>query len=329
MKFLLGFHFLLLIHNLQVTFAQAPFESVKDTYFPRLQLEKTDSALHFIALGDWGKNGGDFQKPVAYQMAKVAEELPLDFIISTGDNFYPSGVENMVDPLFKTSFEDIYNYPSLQVKWFPVLGNHDYLSNPDAQVGYSAHSTRWSMNGRYYSNVFNIQGDTTQKVLFLFIDTNPLVPRYHKKHHYGKEIKSQKPEVQKEWIKKNLEDLPANIKWKIIVGHHPIYTGGQRRWAYDTRAVRSRLKPIIKRYQVDAYVSGHEHNLQHLKISKKAHQFISGAGSEFLPLKNIPKSKMAIAASGFLVFSVKSNQLLMQAISKEGEVLYKCWINKR
>ena len=46
-------------------------------------LQKTDKALHFIVMGDWGRNGEDHQKEVAVQMGKTASEIKAQFIIAS------------------------------------------------------------------------------------------------------------------------------------------------------------------------------------------------------------------------------------------------------
>ena len=115
-------------------------------------------ALNFIVMGDWGRNGADHQREVAVQMGKTANRIQSQFTISTGDNFYPSGVISEWDPLWRYSYEDIYTDFRLQWDWYPVLGNHDYKSNPEAQVKYSQISRRWRMPSRYYSKLFSIPG---------------------------------------------------------------------------------------------------------------------------------------------------------------------------
>ncbi len=251
-------------------------------------ITKKTNALHFIAMGDWGRNGADHQKQVAAQMGKTATEVKSAFTISTGDNFYPSGVISEWDPLWKYSFEDIYTDFNLQWDWYPVLGNHDYKSNPDAQVAYTKISRRWKMPSRYYSKLIAMPGDTASKILIIFIDTNPFIPEFYKNAEYGPNVKTQDSTKQKKWIIKELSNSSPNIKWKIVVGHHPMFTGGGRTEGYDTKAIRHSLKPLFDKYGVDVYLAGHEHSLQHLVADTKTQHFISGAASEKTTARLIP-----------------------------------------
>ncbi len=285
------------------------------------------NALNFIAMGDWGRNGADHQKQVATQMGKTASAIKAQFIIATGDNFYPSGVISEWDPLWKYSFEDIYTAFSLQWDWYPVLGNHDYKSNPDAQVKYSAISRRWKMPARYYSKLIAIPGDTASKILILFIDTNPLIPEFYKNAEYGPNVKGQDTVKQKKWIAKELSNPSPNIKWKIVVGHHPMFTGGSRTDGYDTKAIRNTLKPLFDKYGVDIYLAGHEHNLQHL-VSGKTQHFVSGAASEKTAVRLIAESKMAASEYGFMIFSVTGKKLVVQTVDDNGNIIYTNSIDK-
>jgi len=290
-------------------------------------LIKKETALNFIAMGDWGRNGADHQKQVALQMGKTATDTRAQFIITTGDNFYPSGVASEWDPLWKYSFEDIYTDFSLQWDWYPVLGNHDYKSNPGAQVKYSAISRRWRMPSRYYSQKIPINGDTTQQVLIVFIDTNPLIPEFYANKEYGPNVKTQDSTRQKKWLAKTLSDTSSAIRWKIVVGHHPMYTGGGRTEWYDTKAIRRSLKPLFDKYGVDVYLTGHEHSLQHIVVGKTNH-FISGAASEKTAARLIDGGKMAASVYGFMLFSITGKELLMQAIDDTGNIVYRTTINK-
>lgn len=292
-------------------------------------LKKYPNSLNFIVMGDWGRFGEDHQIPVAKQMGITAKEINRDFIISTGDNFYPVGVASEHDPQWKSSYEDIYTDFSLHWNWYPVLGNHDYAGNPDAQVAYSKISRRWNMPSRYYSETFNINGDPNQQVLIAFIDTNPLIPEFYKSKQYGKNVISQDSTAQKKWLIKTLTTAPKTVKWKLVIGHHPLYTATlKRRESYDTKAVRKSLKPLFDKYEVDAYIAGHDHDLQHLLPEGKTNYFVSGSASESTAIDTLPISKLASSEYGFMVFSVLADALHVQAINEKGEVLYTTEIKK-
>lgn len=51
-------------------------------------------------------------------MGKIGEELDIDFVISTGDNFYEDGLQGVYDNQFQQSFTDIYTAKSLQKQWY-------------------------------------------------------------------------------------------------------------------------------------------------------------------------------------------------------------------
>ncbi|RHN42347.1 putative Acid phosphatase [Medicago truncatula] len=51
-------------------------------------------------------------------MGIVGDSLNIDFVISTGDNFYKDGLEGVDDPTFYESFVNIYTALSLQKIWY-------------------------------------------------------------------------------------------------------------------------------------------------------------------------------------------------------------------
>ncbi|EDM33868.1 putative acid phosphatase [Pedobacter sp. BAL39] len=289
---------------------------------------KDDYDVHFVAIGDWGRNGADHQLQVARQMGKWTTENPNDFIVSVGDNFYPSGVTSEQDPLWHYSYENVYTDFSLQWDWYPVLGNHDYKSDPDAQVRYSKISRRWKMPARYYSKELKLKGNEG-KILMLFIDTNPMIPEFYTNSEYGPHVAGQQPEKQLAWIDETLKNASPDVRWKVIVGHHPIYTVGPRIKNYDTLAVRKVLKDLLEKHKVDVYLSGHDHSMQHLKTDGFTHHFISGAGSEVTPVTaGINYSRFEAADYGFMSFAFNQHKMNTKVINHEGKMLYETSISK-
>jgi tartrate-resistant acid phosphatase type 5 len=277
----------------------------------------SDHSIHFMAVGDWGRNGEYDQTEVAKQMGLWGAANPNDFVISVGDNFYPKGVASEQDPLWNYSFENVYTAHSLQCDWYPVLGNHDYLADPDAQIRYSTISRRWNMPARYYTKQISL-GDKG-KALFIMIDTDPML---HER------LQAQ-VDTQMAWLKDTLNNAPADVKWKIVVGHHPYYTVGPRITNFDTLTVRKVLADVFEQYKVDVYLSGHDHSMQHNKPDGFTHQFISGAGSELTDVTaGIPYSLFQASQNGFMYFSVDANRFNVKAINKDGTVLYQTELTK-
>lgn len=284
-------------------------------------LSKPSNALNFLVLGDWGRNGENYQKEVAEGMGKAAHDIGARFIIATGDNFYPNGVASTRDHHWLVSFENIYTAQSLHFPWYPVLGNHDYLTNAQAQVDYSELSSRWRMTSRYYAHTFNVPGQQKLKAKFIFIDTDPI-----EKQMRGEKNPARYPEggVEKQmtWLKEQLADTTCH--YKIVVGHHPLYTGGWRRNTDDTRRMRELLEPLFLKHKVNAYIAGHEHHLEHTKPAGFTHHFISGAGSEARAVEKHPEGGVfAAGQQGFAVFSLSEKTMTVQFINHKEEVIYK------
>lgn len=286
-------------------------------------------AVNFLVFGDWGRFGDDHQIPVAGQMARTAREVHADFFINVGDNFYPKGVASVKDPHWHYSLEEIYKDFSLQREWYSILGNHDYMGNPDAQVEYTSISRRWIMPARYFNKNIKLRDGSGKSIRFTFIDTNPLIPEFYTNPEYGPNVKATDSTVQKTWIKQSISQLQPDEHWNIVVGHHPMYTGSKtRREGYDTRRIRNSLNDLFLEQKVDAYLSGHDHSLQHLKHPEGVHQFVSGSASEATQVDKLDYSLFAAQAYGFLLFSVTSREIVVHAINEKGEILYRNSIKK-
>jgi len=281
------------------------------------KLEILDDAFHFYVIGDWGRQGDHKQKELADKMSEIANQIEPEFIISTGDNFYPNGVASVDDYLWITSFEEIYKSTNLHCDWYVVLGNHDYRGNSQAQLDYSKKSRRWKLIDRYYKITKKIEKSVNLDLVF--IDTSPLIRDYHS--NYEKyDIKIQDTTRQYNWIDTTLQN--ANNKWKFVIGHHSIYTGGKRQPGQPE--LIDKLVPMFEKNKVDAYICGHEHDLQVIKpILSNVTYFVSGAGSEVRPTGTMEGTKYSISKQGFMIFSVTPELTLIQLIDFEGNVLYK------
>lgn len=51
-------------------------------------------------------------------MGRIGDELDIDLVISTGDNFYEDGLTGVDDKRFEESFSNVYTAKSLQKQWY-------------------------------------------------------------------------------------------------------------------------------------------------------------------------------------------------------------------
>jgi tartrate-resistant acid phosphatase type 5 len=273
--------------------------------------------LNFIVFGDWGRNGELDQLYVATQMGIAAGEMQAKFIISVGDNFYENGVSSVNDPQWQSSFESVYTAPSLQVPWWVALGNHDYRGDCDAQIAYARVNRRWNMPARYFIRTERIDAGTT--VDFFYLDTTPMVKSYRHEAGYREHVRTQDTDKQLAWFKAAL--AASTAPWKIVIGHHPIYSGGGIFGHGDTPELIENILPLLAPNKVQAYFNGHDHNLQHLQAGT-VNMFDSGAGSKVRPVFDTKYTKFAEARSGFTAVALQADKMDLQMIDDAGKVLY-------
>ncbi len=281
---------------------------------PPTKLKIIPHSTQFLVFGDWGRNGGYHQKDVANMMNIDAGKLNDSFIISTGDNFYENGVASINDPQFLSSYENIYSGANLFVNWYITLGNHDYMGNVQAEVDYTNKSRRWNMPSRYYTFTKHLE-DGSGDIQFFVIDTSPLIRKYHHEEKYHNVI-GQDTTAQMQWLEHQLSASKA--RWKIVVGHHPVYSSiGTDVPSY----FKDRFTRLFTKYHVDVYFCGHEHNMEYLNPGGYTKYFISGAGSQVEPTGKASYTKYAKSVAGFMAVSVTDHKMLVQMINYKGTVL--------
>jgi acid phosphatase len=272
--------------------------------------------VSFLVVGDWGREGKHGQAETAAQMERSAAALGSRFVISTGDNVYESGVRSVDDPAWKKSYEDIYTGTHLQTPWYAVLGNHDYLLNPQAQVDYSAKSPRWRMPARYYTWTERV--DAATEVQFFALDTNPMIKDYRSKPEKFPTLVGMDPAVQLAWL--DAELAKSTARWKIVLGHHPVYTHG--RYHKSSPELIAGLKPILERRGVQVYLAGHEHDQQYLRDSGPVHYVVTGAGSQIRGTGTGEHTRWAEGSiSGFVTCVLHADRLDLRFLDKNGREL--------
>jgi tartrate-resistant acid phosphatase type 5 len=281
------------------------------------KLHLSPKSLNFLVVGDWGRQGDYHQSDVAKTMNDFSDQYDAKFIISTGDNFYVNGVRSIHDPLWQSSFEDVYRGIWLQKDWYVVLGNHDYHGSPQAEIDYTQISRRWNMPSRYFSVTQKI--DKNDSALFLFIDSSPFLVSYQQKSSEYSDLAKQDTLRQLRWIDSCLSTSKA--QWKVVVGHHPVYSGDTEHGNTDELVVV--LDPILKKYHAQFYVCGHAHDMQYMHPSTGSVDYVvSGAGSQTRPTGHLDITKFSDDVSGFALFSFTADSAQVNFIDYNGNLLY-------
>lgn len=276
---------------------------------------RADPELAFVVLGDWGKGTAE-QQHIAVALGRVAAEKNARFVISTGDNFYPRGVKSVADPHWKTVFEDVYAAPSLMVPWWVVLGNHDHRGSIGAQIEYTKASSRWRMPATYYKHSEKIENGIAAD--FFFLDTTPL----YEASRWPWKLWPFENE-QYAWLERELKASTA--AWKIVVGHHPVLSGGSHG---NTEVLIHKFRPLFEKHGVDAYFNGHDHTIEHIAVNR-VHYFTVGAGSEGSIAKRVEGSRFVTGQAGFMAATLRGAVLQVEFFNDKGEPIYRMDISRK
>lgn len=241
--------------------------------------------LHILALADCG-SGDSAQRAVASQMADRHRLRPVDLVIMAGDNIYNDGDIRLVSSHFEKPYRALLQ---AGVPFHAVLGNHDIRADGGkGQLSYRP----LGMAGRWYSL-------RRGPVQFLMIDTNP-------GSHWPAQLA---------WLNRELGR--SNASWKVVVGHHPLYSEG---FYGDDRALINRLKPLFQQHHVQLYINGHDHNYARTgPIDGTLYLTVGGGGASLRPIQRRRADAVAVSVHSFAELEFTPRSLHLQAWDRRGQ----------
>ncbi|KAJ9448956.1 Purple acid phosphatase 4 [Diplonema papillatum] len=300
----------------------------------------------FLAIGDWG--GTSATVPTApgevhngEGMALVAERLGgIVFVLALGDNMYEYGLwGNEYSPRFNATFENVFADPKLQVPWFVIAGNHDYLGNVSAQIAYTQHSKRWTFPAEWYSVIQNLQTTSGENLTLhlIYMDTvlfTGLGSYDEENDIVTAPVGPADPALavaQKEWVETELRQSTAQYVW--VGGHYPVYSHCVHG---PTETMELGILPLLKKYNATGFMSGHDHCMGYYQSSNLSF-VLSGAGKEccYSPkhLDKLPadvdvkfrmdgEMKYNDSDGGFTSFTVGERNMTVSYYNSNGTLLY-------
>jgi tartrate-resistant acid phosphatase type 5 len=280
--------------------------------YTRLEYKSSSPSLRFLVVGDTGV-ADQTQKQVAAQMEKICQSgIPLSGIVLLGDNFYPSGVQSISDPLWQKALMEPYGGPCLsQVDFYPILGNHDYKGSVRAQIEYGHEVSRWKMPSRFYSVKF---GDLIE---FFQLDSNTwevLMPFWGTNFGY---------------IRKDLAE--SNSKWRIVTSHHPINSGCSDRVEREDRPKTWMMAKLLCPH-TDLWLSGHLHSQEYVLDTELCAAPVAIVGSGGAPLQkgkdcDASKTQFNAMQHGFSELLVSEAALIISFYGSQGEQVFRASVS--
>lgn len=260
-----------------------------------------EGTLRFAAIGDYGM-GNQAESDVA---ALVKSWNP-EFVITLGDNNYPSGEATTIDQHIGKDYASfIFPYTgafgpgATENRFFPSLGNHDWISLEC--VGNSCTGPYFDYfalpgNERYYDFVRG-------PVHFFVIDSAPQEPD-------GRDAES----VQARWLQEGLEHSTA--PWKVVYMHHTIYSSSLHgsdpvlQWPY-------------REWGASAVLSGHDHTYERVMLNGFPY-FVNGMGGAGIRAfgEPVPGSTARYNGDhGAQLIEASATEIRFQFINRSGEVI--------
>ncbi len=241
--------------------------------------------LRFVSVADTG-TGGQEQYAVAAAMSRYHQLNPYDLVVLAGDNIYNNGEIEKIGAVFEQPYQALLKQG---VKFQACLGNHDIRTdNGDPQVKYP----NFNMPGRYYT--FR-RGD----VQFFALDTN-----------YNADWKTQLS-----WLEQELSG--SNAPWKIVFGHHQIYSSGH--YGMNQPFIKT-LTPIFQKHRVQLYINGHDHHYERSQLIKGTTYLICGAGAGTRSVGRSQWTAYSASQLSFAAYEVYSDRIIIKGIGTDNSV---------
>jgi tartrate-resistant acid phosphatase type 5 len=269
----------------------------------------TGPRTDFLAMGDWGE-GKPAQKAVANALAAYAqsEHVPFTGMLLAGDNFYVKLPGGAADPQWQTLFEKMYDPARLPMPFYVSLGNHDYDGRKDIiELQYAAlhPDSRWKFPARHYR--IDLPAEHPM-VTLIMLDSNKQV------------LSDLDWADQRRWLDAELAK-PRTTSWVICCAHHPLFSNGV---AGNNGVLQRDWGTLFKKYHVDFYLCGHEHNLQHLEIPNWPISFVmcGGGGAHASPMLHDNLGPFSRTVYGFAHFTFTAKKAVVAYIGTDDKPLH-------
>ncbi len=281
---------------------------------------------HMLLLGDWGaEHYPQQQRAVADQIKRYVDTKHVhpQAVLLLGDNWYGNMIGGLNCPRWQTDFEQMYPTSHLSCPFYAVLGNHDYEHRVDSkaelQLAYAQHvKTRWTMPGHFYTFTWP---QTNPVITFICLDSN--LPGTKEDPFPWSSTMSHKLVAEQEaWFQGELAK-PRTTPFVAVVCHHPLFTNGIHK---DNSLLIKRWEPSVRQAKVDFWITGHDHDLQHIEFAGHPTSFVisGGGGAELVDWTTPPEKRGPFGSKvlGFSDLEIVDGAVVLRHIDVNGQELH-------
>ncbi len=305
------------------------------------------NAAHALILGDWGwpdvvgpndddRRGAGFkaQSEVAQGMRHFVgnQTSRPDALFLLGDSWYGDLPAGPRSPRWLTQFEQMYPADLFPGPAYTMLGNHDYQRLPptvdkvEAELEYArtgrgpdGKPTRWILPARWYTFDFPAHAPLMHCIV---LDSNMPPTDGRPSHAPNFTLTPDQQAEQLRWFEAELQ-RPRTSPFLVVMAHHPIYSNGPHG---DHPVLIRDWDPLFRKYHVDLYMAGHDHDLQilHFEDHPTTHFLSGGGGADLYTLKvtDFDRGPYAQQIHGFSHLAITPHEFQLRHLDSSGRFLF-------
>lgn len=242
-------------------------------------------SFKFAVIGDWGQVDANGDNPDQAAVLARVRTSGARFVVTTGDNGYPSGSQLNYGDLQQRGLDtsaiygpNFWTVPGTSIPIFPSAGNHGLSTNAGAHadlVNWPQDTVVATSNGRYTGDTYCCVNGTSSvdytsswyafdagNARFYMLDSAWGDTNVGTASPYANDAAAHftPGTPQYEWLLHDLQTHPTGLKFAI--SHYPVYSDNNTQPSDTFLQGPANLEGLLTQYGVNVWFNGHAHNYE-------------------------------------------------------------------